>query len=117
MRHLDSLSSVILIVMEKHIEEIKTLIQMLIENDFLQQEDAVKYIEECDKIKEQTDYDLDNMGIDPIRREQQFNLFVQIVAAPIIVLSTLAVGIYDLAGYIGSVFKFKEREKMQNFKK
>lgn len=57
------------------------------------------------------------MGIDQIRRERQFGLFVQIVGAPIIILGSLAVGIKDLAVAIGSIFKFKEKEKLQNFKK
>lgn len=29
----------------------------------------------------------------------------------------MAIGIYDLAGAIGNIFKFKEKEKMVNFKK
>lgn len=57
------------------------------------------------------------MGIDPINRDRQYGLFVQIVGAPIIILGTLAIGIKELAVAIGSIFRFREREKLQNFKK
>lgn len=52
------------------------------------------------------------MGIDPIRRDRQYGLFVQIVGAPIIILGSLAVGVKEIAVAIGSIFKFKEKEKL-----
>lgn len=117
MRHLDSLGGTMLIMLEKHVQEIKTLIEFLRQNDFLSPEDTQKYLEECSNVLSKTDYELDNMGIDQIRRDRQYGLFVQIVGAPIIILGTLAVGIKELALAIGSIFKFKEKEKLQNFRK
>ena len=56
------------------------------------------------------------MGIDPITRDRQFGLFIQVVGAPIIILGTLAIGIKQLAVSIGKIFKFREKEKLQKFK-
>ena len=44
------------------------MVELLAQNEFLSKEDAVKYNEDCEKVLKKTDYELDNMGIDQIRR-------------------------------------------------
>lgn len=56
------------------------------------------------------------MGVDTIKRDRQYNVVVKAVGLPIVILGSLAVGIKDVAVSIGSIFKNKDRDKLQKFK-
>lgn len=67
-------------------------------------------------VKTQANEELESMGVDTIRRERQYNAVIKAVALPIVILASLGVGMKDVAVSIGSIFKNKEKEKLNKFR-
>lgn len=68
-------------------------------------------------VKTQANEELESMGVDIIKRDRQYNAVIKAVALPIVILASLGVGIKDVATSFGSIFKNKDKEKLNQFKR
>ena len=114
---LDQLKKAIFTAREENLEEIFTFINVLSEINLIDEKKKEDLLERHNKIKENLEGQLENMGFEQAERVETKDIFMHVVASPFLLLGYTGKGLGNLAVKIGKSIQGQDKALMAQFKK